>query len=331
MSRGDINIKTLFGVETTPGTAVTANKKFAGVSVNFDPKLGTQFYGSESDKYQTVGVLNTNHSEGDFDGPLSFAELLYPLASMFGVASSVQIGVTGAYTHTVNAANSVADANTKTYTFVQGDASLAERIAHGRFKSLSISIDRQKATMKGKLCGRKMDNSVTQETVYTEVENRPVSMNDMTVYLESTGAALVTPTNKLSKVFDIQIDVPEKYDEVWVLDAAQDSYVDDVEQEIKATCKVTCEHNAANQAIYNAIAADNLPTRFLGLHAVGLNLGTSADETMQLNFALKLSGAAKKRKAGGKVYGYEFSFNIVNDATWGKPLQAILVNKIVAP
>jgi hypothetical protein len=59
--------------------------------------------------------------------------------------------------------------------------------------------------------------------------------------------------------------------------------------------------------------------------AVGANIGTSADYTLQMDFAVKLKNATPQEDVDG-VYGYSFEFEVMDDATMGRPYSINVVN-----
>ena len=117
---------TQFGVETTAGAPVPANKLFSLLSVS---------PGEERTGYDTVRQLGTlvpvdvtggyRWFSGELEGPISTTDMLYVLSASFGQVSGTQImdGATGtgAYRYTWTVSGSAVP-NPKTLTIENGQA-----------------------------------------------------------------------------------------------------------------------------------------------------------------------------------------------------------------
>jgi hypothetical protein len=80
------------------------------------------------------------------------------------------------------------------------------------------------------------------------------------------------------------------------------------------------------RTLYNTLKADNVGNYFMRALAVGDNIGAGADYTFRLSTALQFTDAKEQRKGNGDVYAFEFSFEVVADASWNKAWEIYLVN-----
>jgi hypothetical protein len=325
MARSAVNIVTQIGVETTKGTAAAAGRLLPSLSVNFNPRLGTKFHRSNGRRVPTTGVMNKNSSEGGYEGPLSYSEVVYPLAGYFGAASITQIGTTGAYTWVFQPASRGEDANAKAFTVERGDATAAQRVTYAVFNSFNYELTREECRLSGSLFARKVENGVTLTAAPTEVEKRPVSANDFDVFLDTTFAGI--GATKLTDVYRVAFEGPEKFGEKWVLNTSESSWKEGVDLPYEPKLVIEAEYNAQMRALYDALTADSLPVRYVRVKAVGDNLGTAADETFQHDLAVKLEAAEELGDIEG-TYGYRFTLRVVDDAAMGRAQELRVVNKL---
>jgi hypothetical protein len=323
MARADVNIRTQYGPEVTPGTGVSTTKEFPDLDVEFSPEHTKQFFRAAGKKFNSVAVMNKNWAMGSFKGPLNYTSLAVVLSSYSNYAAPANVG-TGGKGWTFNPALSTAD-TIKTYTFRRGDAGDASQIVHGIFNSLDIEVTRDTGTISGEVLGKSFSfgNSLASASV---IANKPVSMNDMSIYLDTTSGGL--GGTKLTDVFRLSIKLPKKYDLKWVIDAAQGSWADIVEQYM--TPKLTLEAEATSQmrTLYSSLKADNVANYFLRAQAVGDAIGAGADYTNRFQCALQMTDAKENRKGNGDVYAYNFEFEIMGDDTWGKAWEYYLINEL---
>jgi hypothetical protein len=324
-ARADVNIVTQFGVETTPGEAVAADKRFPDIDVEIMPEHDKKFYRGAGNKFNTIGVMNKNWATGKFDGPLNYESLAVILASYSNYAAPANVGTGGKGWTFAPGIGGTAD-TIKTYTLQQGDSTDAEQVTHGFFNSLDIEITRDEGKVSGEVIAKNFSAGNTLTATPTTLANKPVSMNDMSLYLDATAAGL--GTTKLTDCFRLSIKLPKKYEVKWVIDAAQTSWSDLVE--IYMTPKLTIEAEFSDQmrALYSALKADNADNYFLRALAVGENIGAGADYTFQNDYALQFTDAKPQRKGNNKVYAYTFEFEVMGDADWGKAWEIYLINAL---
>jgi hypothetical protein len=324
MARADVNIQTQLGVEVTPGSAVAANKRLPSIDVEISPEHTKQFFRGAGYKFNTIGVMNKNWAMGSYKGPLNYTELAYILSSYSNYAAPANVG-TGGKGWTFNPAISGTD-TIKTYTIERGDSADAAKATNGIFNSLDIEVTRDSGTISGEVLAKAFSVGNTLTSTPTTIANKPVSMNDMSIYLDSTSAGL--GGTKLTDVFRLSVKLPKKYDLKWVIDAAETSWDDIVEQYMTPKLTLECEFTSQMRTLYNTLKADNVGNYFLRAMAVGDNIGAGADYTFRLSSALQFTDAKEQRKGNGDVYAYNFEFEIMGDTTWNKAWEIYLINEL---
>jgi|GEM_PF-3079216 len=323
MARADVNIVSQLGVEVTPGTAVPCNKRLPDIEVEIMPEHDKKFYRGAGYKFNTIGVMNKNHSSGSFKGPLNYTSLLYVLASYSNYAAPASVGTGGSGWTFAPGIGGTAD-TIKTYTLQQGDSADAEQATNAVFNSLNIDITRDDGNISGEVISKGFSVGNTLTATPTTIANTPVSMNDMSIYLDSSTGGL--GGTKLTDVFKLSIKLPKKYDIKWVLDAAQTSWSELVEMYMTPKLSLEVEFSSQMRTLYNTLKADNVGNYFLRALAVGNNIGAGADYTFRSDYALQFTDAKPQRKGNGSVYAYTFEFEIMADPTWGKAWETYLIN-----
>lgn len=327
--RADVNVVTQIGVEGTAGTGVAASKRFPDLDIEMSPDDEVKLYRPSGSKANEVAVPHKKTAMGTFKGPLTYGSLPYYLSSL-KYAAPAQIGVTGGYTWTHDV-SAVAENAFKTFTIERGDSTDAGKSVYSFFNSWTFNITRDEATVSGDVLARSMSFGNTLTASPTTIENIPVALGDMSIYLDSALADIVAGTgDKLTKVFSINISIPKFRALQWVIDSSQTSWVEPVEQYVTPKFTIETEWTSAMRTIYAAMIADSSPTYYVNVKAVGDNIGTLADYTFSFIAALKLLKASESRRGNGDVYGYKLEFEIVNspaDSLWFK---FVNVNKVSA-
>jgi hypothetical protein len=324
-ARADVNILTQIGVEDPAGTQAAADMRLPSIDIEISPEHQKQFFHGAGYKFNTIGVMNKNWAMGSFKGPLSYTELAVILASYSNYAAPANVGTGGKGWTFAPGIGGTAD-TIKTYTIERGDSEDAAVATNGIFNSLDIEVTRETGNVAGEVLAKLFSVGNTLTATPTTIDNTPVSMNDMSIYLDSTSAGL--GGTKLTDVFRLSIKLPKKYDLKWVIDAAQTSWADIVEQYMTPKLTLEAEFTSQMRTLYNTLKADNVGNYFLRSSAVGNNIGAGADYTFQGDFALQFTDAKEQRKGNGDVYAYNFEFEIMADTTWGKAWEIYLINAL---
>lgn len=324
-TRSSLNILTQIGVEdpNAKGTPVACGTKLPGLEIDLTPTTVTKFYRSSGKKYFSTGVLHKTSSKGTYKGPLSFTESVYVFSSYVNSADPSAIGTTTAEQWDF-LPNDTGPDNTKTITVQRGDATLAKQTAYVQFNSVQVKITRDTAEINGNLLGQAMDDGASMTASPTEIAQVPISGNKIDLYIDSTFGGI--GTTNYGSPYEVNINLPDKYKENWVLNSGQASWKDLVEAATEPLLDILIEYNAQAQALYLAMKANNLPTYYLRVKCTGPAIGSSG-YLWQGDFAIKFKGADEVKDKDG-VYAYKFMFEIVDDATMGRPYSFRVINKL---
>jgi hypothetical protein len=322
--RSTISQSVQIGVETTPGTAVACNKRLASIGFKIGAKVDSKTVLPIGQKYPTLAVVGKEWSEADLDGWPVYTELPYLYSSVMSTATSVTQTMdsaipTGGYVWTFDSATFGDDAP-KTYTLEQGSSFRAHRVANGIITALSLDWSRDECKIGGSLLANALADGVTMTGSPTTLSQIPVRPTHFSVYLDSTAAAL--GTTKLTRALKGSVKISDRFVPLWVVDAANPSFVNTVEGEPKVEFSLMQMADAT--AMANLTAMRNGTTKFLRLEAVGpqiySNGGVQVYHTLRIDMAGQIKDIDPFEDADG-VYAINWSFAAVHDSTWAKAFQ----------
>lgn len=309
------------GVETVNGTSVAANKLLTSFDIIETAAVDVDVYRPQGNKYPTVAVAGKDMTTARITGKPTYSELIYPFSSLLGAATITGPNGDGAYTHTYNPAATAADAF-KSYTVERGSAAAAEKFTYGLFSQIGLNFDRDRADLSGAMIGQALTTGITLTATPTTIPLTPISPKEFSVYADTTSAGL--GTTKLGRLLrgNFQFGAG-KYNPLWVVDAAQPSFVAVVESTPAATFTALFEADTAGMAFLANVRAGD--TRFVRIQAVGPLIAGASNYKLTMDMAAKFGRPSEFRDEAG-VYAYELTWNLVYDATWTKALQVVLIN-----
>ena len=313
------------GVESTAGTAVAANKSLPSLSIDGSAKMNFDKFRPSGSKLNTITALGKEWTEAKVSGEPTYSELHYLLASILQYTAPVQIGATTAYTWS-HLPSSTAPDTVKTYTVEKGSSVRAEKFAYGIMSDLTLSGDRDNIDLSGMMMGRAMTEGITLTSSPTALEQIPILPKEVSIYADTASGSL--GTTLLTRVLKWSWSISGRFNPLWVVDAAQTSWVAHVEGPVNAQLKLTMENDATGAAYRDLARAGT--TKFIRIEAVsGQNAGTATPYKLTFDAACKVSETGEASDEDG-IQAYELTFDIVHDATWGKGLTAALINKAIA-
>jgi hypothetical protein len=320
MGRGTVNQGIQIGVETTPGTPVAANKRLPSLSFNLGPQLDSKRYRAAGYKFDTVSRVHKIWSEGNVEGPLSFEEIIYPLATMFTppTPTTPAGGTLSREWKFVPLAQG--NESLKTLTVEKGDSLAATIIAHVAARGLTFNFDTDDVNVNGPLIGyAPATGSMTASP--TAVPQTVASARDIDVYINdvlgANGATLFQSGNKLTDAISGNFSIGEKLVPRWVHNTDHASFKDLVETPSDLSMEYMSEHNAQSRAIFDDIA-DN-PLQYVGVRITGPVIEGSIYYVFEVVAACHITAAGEEDADG--VYAYNYTFvpqhdNTLTSAFW---------------
>src|SRR5690349_6779894 len=154
----------------------------------------------------------TSWALGSCTGPLYYTELAVMLSGYSNYAAPSNVGTSGKGWTFAPGLGGTAD-TIKTFTIERGDSESANVATNGIFNSLDIEITREKGDVSGEVLAKAFSVGETLTTSPTTLANTPVSMADMSLYLDAASGDL--GETQLEKVYRLSIKLPKKYELEW--------------------------------------------------------------------------------------------------------------------
>lgn len=326
-----VDITTQLGLESTPGTAVAANRFLPTISWMLKPRLGTQNFRARGSKVMTAKAQHKKWGEGSFEGVLDYNSICYILSGLFNNAAAVQQGTSGGYLRTYQPGVRTADTGRKTFTFEKGTASQAEKYAFGQLKSATIEATQDEAKVSGNLVAQYPTFNVTQTASPTSIGERPVQRGEIDVIVGSTLGELDSGGVAITSARQESLTIADKFREAWFHNSAKPSFTDVVELAYDCRYQFSMANDANCQTLLAAIASN--PTKFIRWQAqgalIGVNGGSNVYELIQFNMAGKFAEPEPLEDDEG-IYGYRFTFDLIDNATLGRHLEIKSINAIAS-
>lgn len=311
------------GTESTPGTSVAANKKFISIGIDGAIKSEMNRFRPMGQKFASVVTPGKEWLEAKIEGVGSYSELTWMFASVLKDPGSPATVDTSGRTWTYSPAAASED-TVKTFTVEAGGAVRAHKWAYGLVTDLELTFNRSGVDVAGTMIGQRITDGITltaSPTTPPEVEILPTDVN---VWVDPTSGAL--GTTKLTRVLEAVWRVGSRFNPVWVLNTANNSYVAHVEVEPTCEVEILMEADAAGMGYLTNMRAGT--TNFCRIGGLSATLAGSSTAFYSLNLdtAIKVKDVSDFSDEDG-VYAIRWTFEVVYDPTWAKAYNVVLTNK----
>lgn len=325
--RSSLNQVVQIGVETTPGTAVAASKRLQSIGIEPSVSVELDTFRPSGQKFAALTTLGKEWTESALAGRGSYTEIIYPLSSVLNTAVITQPDAVNAPTayKWVFTPSSTADDVPKTFTIEHGSGVRADRFSYGLVTEMGMTFNRDAIEVSGALLGRSLEDNVALTANPTLVALKPVIPTQVTVYLNDTAATI--GTTKLTRAISADFNIGSRYGPVWVLDAANPSFVNHIETEPDLTCNVLLQ--ADSQGMAQLAKLRDGATQFLRIEAIGATIAGTVKYRFAIDMAVKVADTGGFSDADG-VYAFEVNFVGVHDSGWGKAVEVTVINEVAA-
>ena len=322
--RSSLNQNVQIGVEVVHGTPVAATTRLQSIGIEPSISVETSAFRPIGSKFNALSTLGKEWVEAAITGRATYTELQYLLSSVIstGVVTELEPGVS----QWVFTPNTRDDDAPKTFTIEHGSSVRADRFSYGLVTEMGMTFNRDSIEITGSMLGKALEDNFTMTTGgITSPPLVPILPTQVSVYLDDTAAGL--GTTKMTRMVSAEFSLGSRFGPVWVLDAANPSFVNHVETEPDLTCSVMLQADTQGMGLLNTLRAGD--TKFLRIEAVGgiVTGGVVEEYRLNLDMAAKVSDTGGFSDADG-VYAAEFTFLGVHDGTWGKALEFTLVNEL---
>jgi len=330
--RSSLSQAVQLGVESTPGTAVAATKRLGSIGFELGVQAEINTRRPIGQKYPNISVLGKEWGEADISGAPVYTELPYVYSSLISTPTVTQIMdaaiPTAAWRWVFQSSTFDADAP-KTFTIEQGDSVRAHRAAYGLITDMTMEWSREEITLDGTMLSKRIEDGITLSVGATALPQVPVRPTELSVYLDPTDSAL--GTTKLLRAISGEFSIESRFAPVWVVDAAQTSFVAHVESEPEV--KFTLLQQANAQGMENLVRMRAGGTAFLRLHAVGPVIYTNGPLTVTHELKIDLAGQITEPESFSNeddIYAVEWGFSTVYDPTWANAYRVEVITTTAA-
>jgi hypothetical protein len=314
------------GVEVTPGTGVPANKRLSSLSIEPSVKFEGTTFTPMGNKFSAVQAPNREWTEAKLSGSPTYDEIVYALCgAVQKVAAGTPVGGTLSKEWIFSMNNSSADV-LQTYTIEQGDATRAHKMTYGVLKELGFVFGRNGLTLSGSMFGRLLQDGITITASPTSLPLIPVLPTQVTVKNASTYAGLAAAP-ALNRVLNAEWRIADRVAPIWVLNAANSSWVAPVETKPKVTAKLKMEADSEGMGFLSQLRSGD--TTFIEIECLGNIIEDTIPYTFVIDMACKTTNISEFSDQDG-VYAVEWDFEATLDPTWNKAFEIIVINKTSA-
>jgi hypothetical protein len=273
-------------------------------------------------KVPTIVAPNREWAIGALSGFPTYNELIYPLASLLKTVTPTTTGTTGQQWEFDWSPTSVE--TVKSYTLEQGDANTRAHKALGAvFNGLNISWPRNgDPTLGGTVLAQAFSDGITLTPALVADAPIPMLSTQIDVYSDATWAGL--GTTKLLRCVQAGFSLTNMWGPLWVLNTAQQSFVNFNQIEPTLQVTLTLEADSAGMAyLLNMRAGSSV---FIQIKATGAVIGAGpATYLAKFDFAGKIPAQPAWGETDG-VRTAAWTFDVVSDSVSGKALRVTLVN-----
>jgi hypothetical protein len=320
--RSSLNQNIQIGVEATPGTAVAATKRLQSLGIEPSPNVEMAQFRPIGSKFNALSTLGKEWVEASLTGRLTYTEIVYVLSSVISTATLTSPGA-GAEQWNFSPSDR-SDDTPKTFTVEHGSGVRADRFSYGLVTELGIQFNRTSIDLTGSMMGRALEDAITMTAAPTPLPLVPVLPTQVSVYMDDTAAGL--GSTKMTRMISGEFSLGSRFGPVWVLDAANPSFVNHIETVPDLSCTLTLQADSQGMGLLDTLRTGD--SKFLRIEGIGGVIGATA-----INYQFTLDMAGKISNTGGfsdqdGVYAVQFSLTGVSDGTWGKALDVNVVNEL---
>lgn len=312
------------GVETTPGTAVSATKKLLSASMAIKPRTEFDKYRPAGTKYTTLAAQGKEWSEIAISGKPSYNELPYFFSSLLHYAAPVQQGGSAAYKWTFESNNAAEDVG-KTYTVEQGDGTANEawRAAGVKVSGMTFDFNRNTIDMSGTAVGQSIETGKTLSSGVTSLAQVPVMPTQLKFYMADLQTDLATAT-AITRSFSMQWSLTDKFGLAWPVGQSPIA----VEGEPNYSARIKIATDATGMGLISLMRAGTV--KWFRIKAEGGLAYTGYNYTFQIDFPAVITEIGDMADQEN-IYAIEYGLSPIFDPSWGtsgKSLEIIVINTL---
>lgn len=327
MVRSYSNIAVQIGVEAQAGQAAPANKRLMGLSLDPHAAFETQQHKPSGYKVATVSSVTTETTEADWEGPIDYKNIVYPLSSLFGAAVITKPeGATKAnmWAWTFTGKGAVAP---KTFSVEVGDATRASKFSYGAFTSMDLSIDRTgENTMSGSMVGQALQVGASMTAAPTEIEIVPVNGDHWDVFADVDSGAI--GGTQLEAVYEAGLNFGDMFSQEFTINSAKKSFTslyDSEEPSLEWNMMLGADSVA--EGYFDRLR--NGQKTFIRLQATGPEIEAGHNYAIEIDMCV-IPTEFDAYESNDGIYVLPINFALAYDAAWGKSMVIKVTNDLTA-
>jgi hypothetical protein len=309
------------GVESTPGTAVPANKLLRSFTVEPGPHVDMQTFRPVGSKFNSVIVPGKEWVEGKITGIGSYQEIQYLLSGIMADVGTNPTLVTGGQVWTHELKQRAPD-TIKTYSIEQGDSNFAHKFNYGLITELGLNFSRDGCEIDGSFMARALTTGATLTGSPTTVDPEVVMLpTEIDVYYNTTFGTI--GTTKLGRAFQANLKISDRFAPVWVLNSLASSYTAHVETAPTVEVELLVEADTEGIQFFPIMRAGT--TGYLRIKATSTQLAAGTAYSFQADLAGKVSDVSDFSDEDG-VYAITWTMSAAMDTNTNMPLKTVVRN-----
>jgi hypothetical protein len=314
------------GVEVTAGTAVAANKRFTALGIAPSPSFEIDRFRPSGFKYETLAAETYEQIDADVVGRQTYTEIIYALSSLITKPTPTAAGTTGKL-WTFESAIAGPDAPAS-YTIEFGSSVRGHRFTNFIVNELTMTWAKTAAPeLSGSGFGRALEDPFTLTGSPTSIALIPVLPTQIDVFKEATGAATVTPTNRILRDFSLSWTLSGRYSPVRVLNSANPSFETHVESEPELGLELQVAVDAEGMGYLTDLRAGT--RTFLSMRATGALIESGQNYLLKVDTACAVVDSdGFDDNEGARVVTWNMGGQY--DTTWAKPFTIAAKNTLAA-
>lgn len=313
------------GVESTPGTAVPANKLLSDLKIKIDTEFESDEFVPSGRRFVSAVYPNREWVKGSIEGKPGYQTLPYVLSAFLkDVTPTRNIPSTGlSYKWVYNPSIAAVD-TIKTLSLESGNNVRAEKAAYGIISGLEFKGTRKEVTISGELFAQKLNENATLTASPTVVPPVLILPTDGDIYLASSKAGL-SGASRLGRVLEWGASLKDLYGQVWPIRTDSPSWTAPVAMEVKGEASLKAAIDAEGAAFFGYMRAGT--KNWIRIEYNGVTIETTYKYQLRIDLCVAVkSPDAKDDMDGLATRGWNFA--IVNDDTTSEAVEITVQNTL---
>lgn len=305
------------GQETSAGGGGGAGHKLLSFAVVPTHKLNVAKFKAPGHHNNTETALEQQWFETAINGDMSFTEVLWLIEAMYGAGTKTTPGGATLARQRVYTPPLTGAVTPKTFETQWGDSNDVKQALYNLIKDMTFKFDRAAGmSVSGAGYSALQSHGGSFTATPTALANKPMSGSMLNFYFDTTGAGIGGTQQQLS-FQSATVEVKGLYDVYWDSDRSQPTWATHVNDTPTTTVKVDLNENDNTRTLVSNLLLNQTYFLRIDVQDAANSIETNERYTFQWDLALRLTDLAPYGTKQ-KVLYREATFELIEDATWGK-------------